>query len=107
MSNVAKGILVCETYMRRSRCSDFIAAQHLQYVILGVRGQRVSARIDGDVRTTGNVIIKFHVSRLRLVKLHVPISVRRNLFGHSLPQRDLRECRSFRWERLRRKRSCT
>ena len=50
--------------------------QHLQKIVLRVRGKGVSSRVDADASTARDVVIETHISRLRLVELHVPVAVR-------------------------------
>lgn len=68
------------TYMRGSGSSSLESTEDLQEIILSVSRQRVSPGIDANRRSSGNTVIKPDVSSLRLVELHVPVAVRRNLF---------------------------
>lgn len=74
-------------------------AQHLQKVVLRVRGERVPPRVDTDASTSWDVVVESHVRCLRLVELHVPVAVGWYLLAELLPQADLGEGRPVRRER--------
>lgn len=60
-------------------------AENFEQIVLRVRGQRVSPRIHADTRTTWDAVVEADVGGLRLVKLHVPVAVRRYLLAELLP----------------------
>ena len=64
------------TNMGRPSGPGLETTQHLQKIVLRVRGKGVSSRVDADASTARDVVIETHISRLRLVELHVPVAVR-------------------------------
>lgn len=62
----------------------FETAEHLQKVVLRVRGQRVPPRVHADAGTARNAVVEAHVGGLRLVELHVPVAIRRYLLAELL-----------------------
>lgn len=60
-------------------------AENFQLIVLRVRGQRVPPCVHADARTTRNVVVEADVGGFRLVKLHVPVAVRRYLLAELLP----------------------
>lgn len=83
------------------------SAQHLQKIVLRVRGKSVPPRVDADASTARDIVVESHVRGFRLVELHVPVAVRRYLLAELLSQPDLGEGRAVRWEGSRREGSCT
>lgn len=60
------------------------AAENLQKIVLRVRGQRVPSRVHADAGTARDAVVETHVGGLRLIKLHVPVAVRRYLLAELL-----------------------
>lgn len=73
-------------------------------MILRMCGQGISSAIDPDAGTTWDVVIELDVGRFGLIELHIPVTVRRDLLGEPLAERDLREGGSVRREGLGRER---
>lgn len=80
----------------------FETAQDFQEIVLRVCGQCVPPRVHADAGTAGDAVVEAHVGGLRLVKLHVPVAVRRYLLTELLSEADLGESRAVRRERPRR-----
>lgn len=70
--------------MGRPGSPSLEAAENLQKIVLRVRGQRVPSRVHADTGTTWNAVVETHVGGLRLIKLHVPVAVRRYLLAELL-----------------------
>lgn len=81
------------------------SAEHFLEVVLRVGGQSVAAAVDADRGATRNRIVELNVGWLRLIELHVPITVRLDLLGQLLAQRDLSEGGAIGWETARRESS--
>lgn len=95
------------TYMSWACCASIKSAQNFFEVILCVRWQCISSGINTDRCTTWYVIVEFDVGRFRLIKLHIPIAVRRYLLRQLLSKCNLWKSGSVWWKTARWKCSCT
>lgn len=87
-----------DTNMGRPSGPRLEAAQHLQQIVLRVRGKGIPPSVYTDARTTWDIVVEPHVRGFRLVELHVPVAVRWNFLAKLLAKTDLSESRAIRWE---------
>ncbi len=90
-----------QTYMCRwSSRSRIKTTQNLFEMILGMCGQCISSSIYTNRCSPRDIIVKFHISRFRLIELYVPVAVGWYLLWQFLlTQCDLLKCCSIWWKR--------
>lgn len=88
--------------MRCSGLPSLEPTEHLQDVVLCVSRQSVAPDVHSDAGTSRYAVVKLDVRRLRLVELHVPVTVRRDFVVQLLAEYYLRKRCSIRREGPRR-----
>lgn len=87
------------THVRGPGLPGTEAVKKFQYLVLGVRGQRVPAPVHGDAGASRKVVVEPDVGGPRMVKLNVPVAERRYLAFDFVAERYLRERRAVRRRR--------
>lgn len=93
MKTTGYNIAVKSFYRRCTRVATLVAANDVQHVVMGVRGQGVAPSIQSERRATRQTQFELDVSRLGQVILHVPVAVSRYDVRSLLAQRHMAERR--------------